>query len=78
MPTVVYLGDGDVGGAVVYGLPFTVGKPVALPSDWEWTAKVVNNGTFLVVADDTPLPAAVEPATVPAAKDRGRPRRDAR
>lgn len=76
MVTVVYLGDGEVGEAVVYGLPFIVGQPVALPDGWEFAGKVVNNPTFQVVASlPEPLPATVEPVTVPAAKPRGRPRK---
>lgn len=76
--TVIYLGDGEVGEAVVYGLPFTVGEPVTLPDGFEFTGKIVNNGTFQVVADlPQPLPAAVEPdAPAPAAKTRGRPRKN--
>lgn len=49
MTTVVYLGDGDVGEAVVYGLPFIVGEPVTLPAHFAHTAKIVGNPTFAVV-----------------------------
>lgn len=69
--TVIYLGDGEVGGAVVYGLPFIVGQPVALPDNWEFTGKVVNNSTFQVVADMSQPPVVVAPASKP----RGRPRK---
>ena len=72
MVTVVYLGDGCVGEAVVYGLPFIVGQPVTLPEGWEWTAKVVNNPTFQVVADIAQPPADAAPV----AKPRGRPRKN--
>lgn len=74
--TVIYLGDGVVGEAVVYGLPFTVGEPVTLPEGWEWTQKVVNNGTFQVVADCVLPPAAdVAPKGAPAANMKGKRRR---
>ena len=67
--TVIYLGDGVVGGAVVYGLPFTVGVPTELPDGFDWAHKIVNNSTFEVV------PAAPAPDTVAVApKPRGRPR----
>ena len=73
--TVIYLGDGDVGEAVVYGLPFTVGEAVTLPDDFPFTAKIVNNPTFQVVAA-VPLPAAdVGPAGAPAAKMQRRGRK---
>jgi hypothetical protein len=66
--TVIYLGDGDVGEAVVYGLPFTVGVATALPDGFPFAHKIVNNPTFQVVAA-TPLPAAdVGPVGAPAAK----------
>jgi hypothetical protein len=54
--TVIYLGDGEVGEAVVYGLPFIVGQPVTLPEGFEFEGKIVNNATFRVVSLDTPVP----------------------
>lgn len=68
--TVIYLGDGDVGEAVVYGLPFTVGVPTELPDDFPFAAKIVNNQTFSVVAA-APAP---DPVSAPP-KAKGRPRR---
>jgi hypothetical protein len=68
MTTVVYLGDGDVGEAVVYGLPFTVGVPTVLPAEFEFAGKIINNGTFEVVADIEAVEAVVAPR-------RGRPPR---
>lgn len=57
MTTVVYLGDGEVGEAVVYGLPFIVGVPTELPADFPFADKIINNGTFEVVsAADAPPP----------------------
>lgn len=70
MTTVVYLGDGEVGEAVVYGLPFTVGVPTVLPADFEFAGKIINNGTFEVVADIEAV--AVEAVAPPR---RGRPPR---
>ncbi len=71
--TVIYLGDGDVGEAVVYGLPFTVGVPVTLPVDFAFTDKILNNGTFEVVTAETLASVAVE-----APKRKGRPPRAGR
>ena len=74
--TVIYLGDGVVGEAVVYGLPFTVGEPVTLPEGFAWADKIANNPTFQVVAPPTvtPPPAAdAAPAGAPAAN---KPRRE--
>lgn len=58
--TVIYLGDGDVGEAVVYGLPFIVGEPVTLPEGFEFADKILNNGTFKVVDDAPVMPVALE------------------
>ena len=68
MATVVYLGDGDVGEAVVYGLPFTVGVATPLPADFAFADKIMGNPTFMVVADVEAV--AVEAA--PVAPRRGR------
>jgi hypothetical protein len=83
--TVTYLGDGDVGGAVVYGIPFVVGEVVTLPDDFEFTDKIVNNGTFEVltacgmtvreVAEIVVTPATVAPTVVIPKPRRGRPPR---
>lgn len=56
MTTVVYLGDGAVGEAVVYGLPFTVGVATPLPADFPFASKIIYNGTFMVVPDPEPEP----------------------
>jgi hypothetical protein len=69
--TVIYLGDGEVGEAVVYGLPFIVGVPTELPDGFEWAHKIVNNSTFAVVPD-APAP---DPVAAPAPKRKGRPPR---
>lgn len=68
--TVIYLGDGEVGEAVVYGLPFIVGVPTELPDGFEWAHKILNNSTFKVVEAVT----APDPVTV-APKRKGRPPR---
>jgi hypothetical protein len=68
--TVIYLGDGDVGEAVVYGLPFVVGVPVTLPEGFEFLDKILSNGTFEVVTAEAPAPVVVEEAPKPR---RGRP-----
>ncbi len=64
--TVIYLGDGEVGEAVVYGLPFTVGVPTVLPDGFAWAHKIVNNSTFRVVdAAPAPDPVSAPPVTKP-------------
>lgn len=52
MTSVVYLGDGNVGEAVIYGLPFIVGEPVDLPEGFEFAGKILANPTFAVIAAD--------------------------
>lgn len=74
--TVIYLGDGDVGEAVVYGLPFVVGVPTPLPEDFEFADKILNNGTFEVVTAEAPVAAPV--AVEEAPKRKGRPPRAGR
>jgi hypothetical protein len=71
--TVIYLGDGDVGEAVVYGLPFTVGEAVTLPDDFPFTDKIVNNGTFFVC--DTPAAEINTALEAEPPKRKGRPPR---
>jgi hypothetical protein len=68
--TVIYRGDGEVGEAVVYGLPFIVGERVTLPEGFPWAHKIIGNGTFEVVADAAPVTAGDMPKP-----RRGRPPR---
>ncbi len=76
--TVIYLGDGDVGEAVVYGLPFIVGEPTELPDGFEFAGKILANPTFAVMSDfSVTVVAAPDDAVeaAPAVKRRGRQRR---